>query len=897
VPSRFVEGIHDLFHMRVTLFLAFLVILVSSSAVYAGSTGKLVGRATDSNGEPLVGVNIYVLETEQGAVTDLDGYYLILNIRPGTYSLRASYIGFQSVLARDVRIQIDRTTTQDFSLSDSFVSGSEVVVTAERPLVERDRTSSRVSLSSKDIQLLPSESFSQIVDRQAGVVNGHFRGGRMGEVAYMVDGVPVNDVFDYSTSYQVETMSIEEVEIISGTFNAEYGQAQSGVVNIVTKDGGAKTEGSIQFIGGDYLTTRTGLFQRLDKLNPIDHRDIQASLSGPVPFTRKVLRYHLSTRYSGSEGHLYGRHIVEPLGQSSDFGTFVTVDGRDVYVPALGDSSYVPMNDGRQLTMQGKVSARLFKGNRTSIMVLSQQDSGRDYNHSYRYNPYGIPTTYGLTNTVNLTGSQSFTQNMYVSYRFAHVFNRVRSYLYEDPLDPRYPRDDAASFLGGNFSFLRGGAIMDHTERSTGSTSGHLDMTWQANYRHQFKLGVSFRTHELNYQWFKVKNNATTGFQPEIPQEGTPDHVRYRETPFELSAFIQDKAEYDYLVMNIGLRFDYFDPNSQILAEYGRPQTSERLPTKPEWQISPRIGLAYPISAEGVFHVAYGHFFQIPAFQFLYTNPDYTYDPESGLGRVFGNPQLKAQQTVSYEFGLRQGFMQSMTVSMTAFYKDIRNLLGSRIEVIQPGFDEPFPLSRYGRYVNRDYGQVKGVLLEANRRMTDGFAFTLSYSYQVAMGNASDPRSVLLDEMAGIEPDKQMVPLDWDRRHQLNSTVSLQSRSGWIFSVLADLGGGLPYTPSVADQRIGLENSDRKPVTHNVDVQIGKSIKVVGMNWGVLLRVYNVFDTANERNVYSDTGRAFPNLRYYSGNPIGLNTKQEFLRRPDFYSEPRRVTIGISTSF
>ena len=883
--------------MRVSHFFVLLFVLLYATSVYAGSTGKLVGRVTDASGEPLVGVNIFVLESEQGAVTDLDGNYLILNVRPGTYTLRASYIGFQSILVRDVRIHIDRTTTQDFSLTEAVVSGTEVIVTAERPLVERDRTSSRVSISSKDIQLLPTESFGQIVDRQAGVVNGHFRGGRMGEVAYMVDGVPVNDVFDYSTSYQVETMSIEEVEIISGTFNAEYGQAQSGVVNIVTKDGGATTEGSFQVIGGDYLTTRTGLFQHIDKLNPIDHRDVQASLSGPVPFTNKAIRYHFSARYAGSDGFLYGRHIVEPLGQSSDYGTFVNVDGREVYVPALGDSAFVPMNDGRQLTLQGKLSARPFKGNRTSIMILSQQDSGRDYNHAYRYNPYGIPTTYGVSNTVNLTGSQTFTQNMYMSYRFAYIHNQVESYLYEDPLDPRYPRDDATAFLGGNFSFLRGGAIMDHTNRSTGTTSAHVDVTWQANYRHQFKAGASIRAHDLNYQWFKVKNNSSTGFQPVIPEAGTPDHVRYEEKPLEVSAFIQDKAEYDYLVMNLGVRFDYFDPNSRILVDYGRPQTSDRQSTDPQWQISPRIGLAYPISADGVFHVAYGHFFQIPAFQYLYTNPDFTYDPEAGLGRVFGNPSLKSQQTVSYEFGLRQGFFDTMTLSMTAFYKDIRNLLGSRIEVIQPGFDEPFPLSRYGRYVNRDYGQVKGVLLEASRRMTDGFAFTLNYSYQVAMGNASDPRSVLLDEMAGVEPDKQMVPLDWDRRHQLNGTVSLQNASGWMFSVLADLGGGLPYTPSVADQRIGLENSDRKPVSYNVDLQVGKSFEFAGLTWGMLVRVYNVFDTANERNVYSDTGRAFPNLRYYSGDPIGLNSKTEYLRRPDFYSEPRRVTIGLSTSF
>lgn len=883
--------------MRYLKLFVLVVLTLLSTTAFAGNTGKLVGRVTDSTGEPLVGVNIFVLDTDQGAVTDLDGYYLILNLRPGNYTIRASYIGFQSVLVTDVRVHIDRTTTQDFALEEGIVAGSEVVVTAERPLVERDRTSSRVSISSKDIQLLPTESFSQIVNRQAGVVNGHFRGGRMGEVAYMVDGVPVNDVFDYSTSFQVETMSIEEVEIISGTFNAEYGQAQSGVVNIVTKDGGATTEGSLQFIGGDYLSSRTTLFQNIDKLSPIDHRDIQGSLSGPVPFTNKVLRYHLSARYSGSDGYLYGRHIVEPIGHSTDYGTFVTVDGREVYVPALGDSSYVPMNDGRQLTLQGKLSARPFKGNRTSVMILSQQDSGRDYNHNYRYNPYGIPTTYGVSSTVNLTGSQMFTQNMFVSYRFAYIYNQVESYLYEDPLDSRYPRDDASSFLGGNFSFLRGGAIMDHTDRSTGTKSGHVDLTWQANYRHQLKLGAAFRVHDLSYRWFKVKNNASTGYIPLIPDAGTPDHVRYRESPLELSAFIQDKAEYDYLVMNLGVRFDYFDPNSKILADYGRPQTSDRLSTKPQWQISPRIGLAYPISVDGVFHVAYGHFFQIPAFQFLYTNPDYTYDPEAGLGRVFGNPSLKSQQTVSYEFGLRQGFHETFTLSLTAFYKDIRNLLGSRIEVIKPGFNEPFPLSRYGRYVNRDYGQVKGVLLEANRRMSDGYAFTLNYSYQVATGNASDPRSVLLDEMAGIEPDKQMVPLDWDRRHQLNGTLSFQNQAGWMFSLLADIGGGLPYTPSIADQRIGLENSDRKPVTHNVDLQVGKSIRVAGLSLGLLLRVYNVFDTANELNVYSDTGRAFPNLRYYSGEPIGLNTKSEYLRRPDFYSQPRRITIGISTSF
>ncbi len=879
-----------------SISLLFFLTLFSSISVFA-TTGKITGRVLDAQGESLPGVNVSIDGTQQGAVTDVDGYYTILNVSPGTYQLKASFLGFSTQVVQNVRVKINQTTKVDFQLEESVIEGEEITVVAERPIVERDLTSSKASISADDLKLLPVENFNDVVNLQSGVVNGHFRGGRIGEVAYLVDGIPINDSFDNSYAYQVENNSIQEVEVISGTFNAEFGQAQSGIVNIVTKDGGDKLEGNISAYTGDYLTNRTSDFQNISSVSPLDIYDIQGAISGPVPGTKKNLNFFISGRRTYDNGYLYGQEIVKPLGQSNDYGELVDIEGRQVYVPELGDSSYNSMNWGEQNTLQLKLSTRHINGNKLSITGLYQTDSGQNYNHLYQYNPNGIPTNYGESITFNLVNSYTFNSKTFMNLKGAYFINRSESYVYENPLDPRYPRDDARNFLGGNFSFYRGGAIMDHANRETRTLVAGTDVTSQINRRHMIKSGVQFKLHNIEFREFEIKNNSSTTFEPAIPPEGTPDHVYYDEQPIEFSAYVQDKMEFDYLVVNLGLRFDYFDSNSEIPSDYGRPTTSSRIKTEPNWQLSPRVGLAYPITETGIVHVSYGHFFQIPSFQYLYRNPDFTYDPESGLGRVFGNPNLKPQQTTSYEMGLQQGFNNILSVKLTAFYKDIRNLLGTRIETIQPGVDEPFPLSKYGRFINTDYGQTKGLILDIERRMENNFSFSINYAYQIAMGNASDPQSRLLDEQAGIETEKQLVPLDWDRRHQLNATTSVLTNSNWVVTLLGELGSGFPYTPSRANERIGLENSDRKPMYLNFDIYASKGFKIANQAASFFARIYNVFDLQNEIQVYNDTGRAFPNMRFQTGEPQGLNSKSEYLFRPDYYSAPRRVSIGFTLSF
>ncbi|TDI75475.1 MAG: TonB-dependent receptor [Bacteroidetes bacterium] len=879
-------------------WLLVVLILFATQHVAAQTTGKISGRIVDvMDGQPLPGVNVLLNETMQGASTDVDGDYFIINIRPGTYAVRASFIGYTPVVVQNVQVSIGQTTLVDFKLKEEVIQGEEIVIVAEKPIVQHDLTSSSVSISASQLATLPVLNFSDVVALQAGVVEGHFRGGRAGEVSYLVDGIPINDVFNQSFAYEVQNNAIQEVNIISGTFNAEFGQAQSGVVNIVTKEGGNRLEATGNFYFGDYMSSDTELFGNLNDVTPSGIYDLEGTLGGPVPFLGKRVHFFSSARLFKNDGFLYGRNIVNPAGTNADTGQLVQVDGREVFVPSLGDSSWSSMNWSELATVQLKLTARIFGTGKLSINGLVQDTDGQDFDHLFRYNPGGLLRNSALSKSLTFNYTHLLGTASFLEFKGAYFENEVDRFLYSDPLDDRYPNDNALRQLAGNFSFFRGGASMTHTSRKTTSLVAKLDLISQITKNHQIKSGYEYKGHELFLDDFEVKNNSGTDFKAAIPPAGTPDHVLYTRKPFEMGAYIQDKMEFGIMTVNLGVRWDYFDANSEVLEDFGRPRTSPRMASTPKSQLSPRIGLAYPLSEQGVVHVSYGHFFQMPPFEFLFTNPDYIFDPEEGLNRAFGYPDLEPQRTIAYEIGLTQALSSDVKIEGTTYFRDIRNLLGTRIEVISAGFDEFFQLSKYGRFINRDFGQVKGLILSFEKRLSHGYGIQIDYTFQVAEGNASDPRSVLLDEQAGIESEKQLVALDWDRRHQLNTTFTLGTPGKWIATVIGKLGSGLPYTPSLADERISIENSGRRRGTVTFDLFARKTFDANGWRFSVIARIFNLFDTRNEVNVYTDTGRTFPNLQFLPGQPQGLNTKEQFITRPDFFSPPRQITLGLSFSF
>ena len=235
--------------MKAVHLLAALIFLLSVQLVLAGTTGKVSGLITDAKtGEPLPSANVVIDGTLLGGVTNVDGYYVILNVPPGQYRITASLVGFKPSSVLKVRVEIDQTTTQNFKLSEEAIAGEEIVVTAARPVIERDVAASRANIDIKDVEKLPVTTVVAAIGLQAGVQGISVRGGLSSELAFMVNGALMRDERTNAPYTSVSLLSVQDIQLTTGGFSAEYGNVRSGIVNVVTKEG-SKSSYNIAFQG------------------------------------------------------------------------------------------------------------------------------------------------------------------------------------------------------------------------------------------------------------------------------------------------------------------------------------------------------------------------------------------------------------------------------------------------------------------------------------------------------------------------------------------------------------------------------------------------------------------------------------------------------------------------
>ncbi len=887
---------------RELFFIPFLIIFLSGLA-YAGTTGKLSGRVTDAQtGDPVVGANVIIEGTYMGAAADVDGYYYINNIPPGDYTVIVSAVGYEKVVIKKVPIKIDLTFKLDVKMNQTAVSTKEVVITAQRPLVQKDLTSSSVTISSNEIQMMPVESVGQIINLQAGVVGGHFRGGRSDEVSYLVDGLPVTDAYNGSLPIQIENSSIREMEVISGTFNAEYGRAMSGVVNIVTQDGSQNFHGMLSAYTGDYVTTHTNLFPNVGKIASFRTKDYEFSLSGP-----SVILHHLTFfttgRYYNDPGYLYGQRIFNvsdnPLNGPKD------LNGNPIIFHS-GDSAYVPMNPTERYTFNGKLTY-LLPDVKISYGLFWNKAWNKYYSHQWAWNPDGITNNYSEGFIHNIQISHIASKSVYQTLKFSVNRYDYRGYVYADPNDPRYV-DPAQGVPTSNYTFQYGGQQSGRYERETVESILQWQFNDQISRQHKIGLGAEldwYKLYDHGYNLISPNSGsaADTIYSPLYPQLGSPGNQAYTKYPTTFSAYVQDKAEYDIMIINFGLRFDYFKPNSQYLRDLNNPERDPNFPypgvmveAKAKTQLSPRLGISFPITDKGIIHFSYGHFFQIPSFSNLYVNSDEILMPNGSLATIMGNPDLEPERTVKYELGLQQALAEDMSLDFTVYYQDIRNLLGMEIINTYHG-------SKYARYVNRDYANVRGFIVTLDKRFSDFFSVKLDYTYQLAEGDASDPMSVFYNNQTDppVQTNKTFVPLNWDQRSTLNISANIGQPNDWNLGLIFSYGSGFPYTEDVRiSQGLLFENNGLKPPTYNVDLRAQKSFRVAGLDLNLFALIYNLLDIKNEVNVNSATGRANDLLTQdinTAGNIIGLNTLQQYINDPTSFSAPRQIRIGLSVGF
>lgn len=877
-----------------------LIGLIFAASAMAGTTGKIAGRVTDNaNGRPLPGVNVLVEGTVLGASTDLDGNFFIINIPAGVYTIRAEMIGYSPIEQTDTQVNVDLTTTVNFSLRETVLDVAEVItVVAERPLVRMDVTSSSAITTADDIVEMPVEEVDDILETQAAVttdIDGdtHMRGGRKEEVAYMVDGILVTNPYSgLMDNLNINSGAIEEMVAVSGTFNAEYGNAMSGIVNIVTKEGGQKISGRISTYTGDHVSNHTDVFPDIDEIEPFNEVNVQGNLGGPLPGLDNLATFFLSGRYDDTDGYLYGYEKYSQKAIRDESENILPDTTRTDFMDR------VPMEPDLRKNLSAKLTMRPFEAIKFTAGYMLYRREYKNYDHRWKYLPESTYNRRRQSDRYQFTATHTLNPSTFYSLRFSYMEQQYRYALWgvDDPdsgwADPRYDQIESRDYQTQNF--WKNSILSWWFRQKTISRTYNLDLTSQINQVHQVKTGVEFKNHELTL--FEIDPT----FKSYLSGDSRFFFNYYRHKPYELAAYIQDKIELQDMVINAGLRFDHFQPDawkfgqgtddSEDFPEEGVIDTLEA-----SSQISPRLGVAHPISDKGMLYFSYGHFFQIPTYNYLYTNSELELrDNETAPG------ELKPQKTVIYEVGFRQELVPDLALNVTGFYKDITNLIATRRFKLTAA-------ESYFEYVNRDYGNVKGVTVELTKRRSGLLGFDVNYTYQVAEGNASDPDAEHDDWTANLktQSEKKVVPLDWDQTHTLNISVTLAQPDNWGLGLIGKFGSGLPYTPvDEKGHRTGEENSERKPAQLNFDLNARKDFlwtNIYGrdLRTAIFVRVYNLFDRKNEIIVWSSTGRSTYNLNPYENlvEEGGEALRLDYINRPHFYSEPRKVLVGFEVGF
>ena len=880
------------------------IILVVSNLLVAQTTGKISGTVTDAEtGEPLPGANVVVEGELIGAATDNNGRFHVINVRPGEYTVIVNVIAYKPIHVENVRVSVNRTFSLDVKMTPTVLEGETVTVTADRISFKKDQTSTIKNVSSDQIKELAIESMGAVINMQAGVVAGHFRGGRSTEVTYMIDGIQVDEAFSgQNTTVEIEPEAVQDLEIITGTFNAEYGRAMSGVVNIITKDGGNNFEGSLSSGYGNYYTRNENIFIGLTPSEFNRNKDYKVQLSGPILKNR--ITFLTNIRFQDNKNHLNGIHRFN-VTDESDYYSSNPSDWIDDY---SGDSSFVAMNRSNNQSLLGKLTFTLGSF-RLSTLYSLNEDEWHGYDHIFKYNPYGMAATHRRTEFASLFINHMLSRSLFYELKLSYMDNYNGWYLYEDPLDSNYVHDRYMDSYGPGF--FTGGQQKGHSVRIMEDWGAKFDLTWQVNHTHSLKWGAQYIQHQLDNQWHEIRNkyigtvDENILYEPDTLADNTLYADVYKVEPIDASAYLQDKMEFDEMVINFGIRYDYFDPNTVYPSDRRNPANQLSLPdsmmsvypmAKPFNQVSPRFGLAYQLGNVAVLHFSYGHFFQLPPLYALYQGHSFLISPNDYVTTI-GNSRLKPEKTVTYEIGLWQALTRNIGLEVTLFYKDIYNLLSTKII-------STYNQIEYGLFSNKDYGNARGLEVKFDYG-SQSLNVNINYTLQYTRGNADYPQQSFDRAGDSMDPVNRFIPMSWDQRHTFNATVGYHS-GNFHMSATGYYNSGTPYTFSPLGEsvlsRINLyPNNDYQRAKYQADLTARYSLQLANMT-GVnfFLTIYNLFDRLNEEWVNSQTGRAYTDVEENSEillHRSNFNGYEDVYQNPSMYSTPRMIKFGLELTF
>ncbi len=952
--------------MRKTFHFVFIFILLVGqfTTVFAGETGKIAGKVTDkTTKEALFGANIMIISKWEGGVerkiaelrgasSDFEGDYFILNVAPGLYSVRATYVGYKQEIRTEVQVDVDKTTVVDFALTSDVIEGQEVVVTAySAKRVEKDITATKNVYNVADVQSTAGvASVSDILELQADVIDDHFRGGRVGQSTYLINGASIVNPLSNQRSFSPMVTGLQQVEVYTSGFSAEYGNAQSGVVNMVGKEGGETWEtrfeasttppyyktfsGSVYdpanlpfygilsgnpiewfaidpSIGKSLLTTHSSILSRFNPLNLADSlRLARLTQVAWLQSVRKVgLNYNnqFDYRLDFSAGGPLAKNVKMFLAaRQNSVNPVVPTTNADIERQIMSNITYEPNQDDKL---------------KFDFILAS---------NSFNYFDSGwLDWLFEPTTSV----SQNVQTTKHYGLEWKHFFNQA-TYMdiklnllsVENEENIEIVRDD--QYSEAYTKLLQWPDYTGPSQNTQGKLQGsrgtqklntydfHGSMISQINKNNLLKAGLQFTYYDLN-----------VNREQSITSAATIQRVKFNNFPYEGGVYLQDKMEFDGFIANIGLRMDFYNMNTSYYSDTYSPlrnpnRTSDsgldyynkdlalKGTTELYTKIQPRIGISFPLSETSVFHLNYGTFTQRPSFTQVYYNQLSTY----GDIQFIGNPLLKPENTRAYDIGLVNAFPFGIRMEVSAYYKDVTNL-------IEISNYEDAKTQKYKTYTNREYADIKGFII--NLEKTEGaLRGYIRYNYEAAKGkNSNDLSSPVTYSEIKINnklPDPEDVYLNYDRTHKAIANISYRTASkdgfrigdiyplgGMTFSLTYRFTSGRPYTYDPSGQ--GLQFNQRTPDETELRMRIEKSFKLSNTKMVVYLEGFNLTNNINYNysRVFSpgDSPSAAFNLTKWIVDPSSIRTYDEFKPYTSDQSvnvisnQPRYFRLGVVFSF
>jgi outer membrane receptor protein involved in Fe transport len=893
------------FRLTIACCAAFLSIAASAHA--QAPTGRVTGTVTEKGKLPIEFANVILLGTKLGTMTDANGNFVLAGVPVGSASVQVQPLGYDKQV-QTIVVNAGATSTVKFDFGESKVVKQieEIQVTAAKRIDTKSSTTMQ-NLSAEKLREIPVDNLKEAVGTKAGVVAQggelHFRGGRGGEVKYQISGVESSDPL-LGRSAGIATLAIAGTDILSGGFDAEYGNALSGVVNVSTREGTDRFGGEVRW-DTDRYGDPTKTFDNFDR--------ITFGFGGPTPF--KNLTYFAT--YEGTFSDTYLRStLTKPTTTLLDFLQF---GNRQQNIVNTNFKLAYRLNPKNKITLETIQNQSIntpynHMWSRQGFVKVSYDTTVKPYRKLYgtwaatkvdsTYQPENLPDHYPTTNDkykqVTAVWTNQISDKSVVTARVSsYSFNTVTSVGNRQPWEydtesPNYWAGNTEVGTENNPYFATHGDYPIWSQRYSATQTVKADFSTRRWRQHTFKTGIEARYDNVKDLNLTLPNAESNG----EPGGSRSDFVNYAP---QGSAYVQDRWEFEGLVLNAGVRYDVFTPGVQVQDnELGSGKRYKQ-------QLSPRLGIAYPISDKDVLSFHYGRTYQNPAYNQVFQARGQT---TSLL--TLGNPDLEPETNIAYQAAVQHLFSRDVSGQFAVFFKDIYGLVTTRQKTLSSG-----DVVNY--YFNADYASSRGFEASIIKSFSHKFSTEINYTYSIATGVASDPNSALQFFNGGqlYLPISEQA-LDWDQRNTLSLQSVVREPGRWGFRVLWQYGSGFPFTPAFLNDRRpdpALGNSRRYPANARLTIDGDKYYKIWGQNVNLFFDARNVLNTVNiaqlsfpafpNQNVnrsgddytiyYTQTGRA-GGAYLQDTNGDGVDDWVP-LNDPRVFEEGRNVRLGVSITF